>query len=139
MLGGGVIGCETALHLATLGHQVTICAREDSDDLDMADFYDHNNRYMLLKLLKDSPNITIHRGAIPVEVTDDRVRFEQESGEMWISARHIVFAGRIFSNNGLVEAFADNSRVIGIGDCVEPGRIMDAVWGAFETVRTLDS
>ena len=138
IMGGGVIGCETGLYLANHAKQVTICAREDSDYLDMASFYDHNNRTMLLNLLRDNSHIKIHRGAIPVAVENGCAIVEQEDSKIQIPMDSLVFSGRLFSQNEIYQSFENNDHVFSIGDCDEPGRIMDAVWKAFETIRTIE-
>ena len=48
IMGAGVIGCETALYLASQGKKVTLCARQDSAELD-TDIIDIHNREMLLE------------------------------------------------------------------------------------------
>jgi 2-enoate reductase len=137
MMGGGVIGCETAVYLAHQGKQVTICARLDSDDLDM-DTVDHNNRFMLLEMIK-AANIRVLRGAIPVKLEKDGVVVNHNGVEKKISMDSLVFAGRLFSENGLSKSLENISNVISIGDCVKPNTIMDAVWGGFNTVREIEA
>ena len=137
MMGGGVIGCETAVYLAHQGKQVTICARLDSDDLDM-DTVDHNNRFMLLEMIK-AANIRVLRGAIPVKLEKDGVVVNHNGVEKKISMDSLVFAGRLFSENGLSKSLENLSNVISIGDCVKPNTIMDAVWGGFNTVRDIEA
>ena len=41
------------------------------------------------------------------------------------------------SQNELYESLEDTENVTPIGDCVDSGRIMDAVWGGFNTVREI--
>jgi 2-enoate reductase len=140
IMGAGVIGCETAVYLADRGKKITLCAREDSDDLDMANYYDHNNRFMLLNMVNDHPDITVLRGVIPIKLESDHVLAtrEQDESEITLPMDSLVFSGRFFSKNSLPESLAELDNVTSIGDCVEPGRIMEAVWGAFNTVREID-
>jgi len=136
MMGGGVIACETAVYLAHQGKQVTICARLDSDDLDM-DTVDHNNRFMLLEMIK-AANIRVLRGTIPVKLGKNGVVADHSGVEKKIPMDSLVFAGRLFSENELSKSLEKISNVISIGDCVKPNTIMDAVWGAFNTVREIE-
>lgn len=136
IMGGGVIGCETGLYLARKGRQVTICARQDSDELDM-DTVDHNNRFMLLAMLKDA-GITVLRATIPVRLEDACVVADQQGVEKRIAMDSLVFAGRLFPKNDLGKSLGDMPHVISIGDCVESGTIMDAVWAGFKAVREIE-
>ena len=136
IMGGGVIACETAVYLAHQGKQVTICARLDSDDLDM-DTVDHNNRFMLLEMIK-AANIRVLRGTIPVKLGKNGVVADHSGVEKKIPMDSLVFAGRLFSENELSKSLEKINNVISIGDCVKPNTIMDAVWGAFNTVREIE-
>ncbi len=135
--GGGVIACETGIYLARMGKQVTLCAREDSDDLDMEGFYDHNNRLMLLQMVKDA-DITVLRGTIPQKLENDCVVADQNGSEIKIPFECLVFAGRRFPKSELSESLKDLNNIVSIGDCAETGRIMEAVWGAFNKVKEIE-
>ncbi len=136
IMGGGLVACETALHLSRKGKKVTLCSREDDEHLD-TDIVDHNNRDMLFQMLNSS-DINILRGAIPTEFTDNVVLAEHDGAQTRIETDHLVFAGRQFPNNELVKLFADETNVFSAGDCVEPNTIMDAVWGCFHAIRNID-
>lgn len=136
IMGGGVIACEVGLYLAMNGKQVTICARQDLEELDM-DTVDHNNRFMLLNMIKDA-KITVLRGTIPVRLEPGFVIADRKGVEMQIPMDTLVFAGRMFPKTELREQLAGMSQVIAVGDCVKPGTLMDAVWGAFHAIRELE-
>ena len=137
VMGGGVIGCETALYLARQGKQVTISTRRNADAL-AADLYDHNNRDLLLLMIKDA-NINVLSGTVPVKLENDGVVVDQNGVEKKISVDSLVFAGRFIPKNDLGGSLGNTSgNVFSVGDCVEPGRIMDAVWGSFKAVREIE-
>lgn len=136
VMGGGVIGCETAVYLAQQGKQVDLCARMDADDLDM-DTIDHNNRFMLLKIIQETPAITVHRGTIPVRLDNGGVEVEQKGEKKKMLMDSLVFAGPLFPKNQLGKSLENTANVFSIGDCTEPSTIMEAVWAAFKTVREL--
>jgi len=138
IMGAGVIGCETALYLARQGRQVTLCARQDSPELD-TDIVDIHNREMLLRMICEEKNITVLRGTIPLRLDRDGVVADQLGVEKKIPADSLVFAGRLFPHNGLSKALANTPHVISIGDCIQPGSIMEAVWGGFNTVREIEA
>jgi 2-enoate reductase len=137
MMGAGVIGCETAFDLARKGKKVTLCARMDLPELDI-NMVDHHNREMLVKMLEEEENITIMRGAIPLRLENNSVIVEQNKEEKKIGMDSLVFAGRLFPINDLSESLKEETNVINIGDCVEAGTIMDAVWGGFNAVSALE-
>lgn len=137
MMGAGVIGCETAVYLAGQGKHISLCARLDAEELD-TNMLDLHNRSMLLRMV-NHPNITVLRGTIPTEMENGGVVADQQGSKIRIEADSLVFAGRMFSENTLSEALRDKSNVISIGDCTEPGSIMDAVWGGFNAVRKIET
>ena len=138
VIGGGVIGCETALYLARKGKQVTISTRRDADAL-AADLYDHNNRDMLLLMIK-AATISVLSGTVPIKLENDGVVVNQKGAEKKIVVDSVVFAGRLIPENGLSKSLENTSgTVFSVGDCVTPGRIMDAVWGSFKAVREIET
>ena len=76
---------------------------------------------------------------MPVRLETDGVVVEQEGTEKKLPVDSLVYAGRMVSHNELSESLKNETNVFSIGDCVKPDRIMDAVWGAFETVREIES
>ncbi len=136
VMGGGIMGTETALYLARQGKQVTITTRRDAEEL-ARELFDHNNRDTLLRLVK-SADINVLSGAIPVKLENDGVVIDQKGSEKKLSVDSVVYAGRLTSQKELYESLQDTANVFRVGDCVEPGRIMDAVWGGFNTVREIE-
>jgi 2-enoate reductase len=136
VMGGGIIGCETAIYLVQQGKQVTLSTRGDADAL-ASDHFDHNNREMLLLMIK-AASINVLPGTFPVRLEKDGVVARQNGTEKKIAVDSLVFAGRFISENSLSTAIGNRQNIFSIGDCVEPGRIMDAVWGAFKVVREIE-
>jgi 2-enoate reductase len=136
VMGGGVIGCETALYLARRGKQVTISTRRDESAL-AEDLYDHNNHDVLLMMLK-AADITVLANTIPAKVENDGVVVTINGAETKIPVDSLVFSGRMMPNNALSTSLADMNNVYSVGDCVTPERIMEAVWTAFKTVREIE-
>lgn len=136
VIGGGIMGTETALYLAQQGRAVTIITRRAADQL-AVELFDHNNRLMLLRMVQ-AADITVCADAKPQRLERDGVVVKHEGAEKKISGDGFVFAGRMISVNTLsVELAKSGKKIISIGDCVKPARIMDAVWGAFHAVREL--
>lgn len=138
IMGAGVTGCETALYLARRGKQVTLCARQDAAELD-TDILDIHNREMLLRMIREEKNITVLRGTIPLRLDGSGVVAEQLGAEKRIPMDSLVFSGRLFAQTELCRSFENAPNVKSIGDCREPGTIMEAVWGGFNTVREIEN
>ena len=136
VMGGGVIGCETALYLAREGKEVTISTRREKSQL-AEDLYDHNNHDVLIMMM-EAIDIKVLSETVPVRVEDDGVVVEQGGSEKKIPVDSLVFSGRMIPENGLSKALEDMSNVFSVGDCVNPERIMEAVWTAFKTVREIE-
>ena len=137
VMGGGVIGCETALYLARRGKRVTISTRRDETAL-AEDLYDHNNHDVLLMMLK-AADITVLANTIPVKVESDGVVISRNGSETKIPIDSLVFAGRMIPENTLSTSLENIPNVYSVGDCVQPERIMEAVWAACKTVREIES
>jgi len=137
VMGGGIMGTEVALYLANLGKQVTITTRREAEEL-ARELFDHNNRDTLLRLVKNA-DITVLSGIVPTRVESDGVVVDDQGSEKKVSVDSVVYAGRLVSQNELYQSFKDMDTVFNIGDSAEPGRIMDAVWGGFETVREIEN
>jgi len=78
------------------------------------------------------------RGTIPLRLNGDSVVADQQGVEKKIPMDSLVFSGRLFSQNELTKSLENTPHVISIGDCKEPGTIMEAVWGGFNAVREIE-
>jgi len=140
VMGGGLVGCETAVYLARRGVQVTLTTRRGADKLG-GDIVDRSNREMLKQMIADS-SIRVMEHTVPVRSGNRSIFAEQDEQEIAIPADSLVFAGRLMPRDGLMkeleEIYANNAgNVFSAGDCVEVGSIMNAVWGSFNAVRTI--
>jgi len=136
VMGGGVIGCETALYLARQGKKVTISTRRVTEAL-AEDLYDHNNREVLLMMIK-AAEINVRSETVPARLRNGNVIVDQKGVEKEIAADSLVFSGRMIPENDLSKSLENISTVFSVGDCVKPERIMEAVWGGFKTVQEIE-
>jgi len=134
MLGGGLVGCETALHLAQKGRKLTIVETLDDIARDMCT----PNRMHLLQLLKDE-KVDILTGSQALEIKDEGVVIADKSGKRSIlSADTVVLALGLKSSDQLSETIRDKvPEVYAIGDCVEPRKVTNAIWEGFRTARLI--
>lgn len=134
VVGGGLIGCETALHLLHNGHEVTITTRREKL-LGDSNFV---NKKMLLMLLKDS-GMPVLTGTLPLRVTHDGLIAKREDKEATITADSVVLSAGMRACNELqAELGGKIPNLFPIGDCVEPRLIINAVWEAFQTIRAIE-
>ncbi len=137
VMGGGLIGCETAVYLARRGKQIMISTRREVDDL-ADNITDRSNREMLLHMI-EAADIKLFPLTVPIRLESDGVIVDQNGVEKKIGVDSIVFAGPLQPRNALAKAL-ENMRdtVFSAGDCVASGEIRDAVWGGFHAVRTIE-
>ncbi len=130
VIGGGLLGLETALFLAETGNLVTVLKRYKTIAPDLEPIY----RDYLLRELKE------HNVSIITEVTVDRitertVRIRDTRGKAReLPAASVVLARNPIPQRALQEELHD-FEVYMIGDCVYPGKIVDAVRAGYITGR----
>jgi 2-enoate reductase len=97
-----------------------------------------SNRTYLEKLLREA-GVKILTGVRVIEVTDDGVIIADNDGKQsTLKADTVVLAMGMSPNNGLFEALEDKiPEVYAIGDCVEPRRVLAAIWEGFRTARLI--
>jgi 2-enoate reductase len=132
VLGGGLVGCETALYLAEQGKRVTIVEILGGVARDVFSI----NRMHLVKLLTDS-GVRIMTETTVTEITDDGVAIVDKDGKSSkLESDSVVLALGLSSSKELEETLKDvvpETHVI--GDCVEPRKVMSAIWEAFRFAR----
>ncbi len=134
VVGGGLVGCETALHLAQKGKNVTIVEMLDSV---MPDVPPANSMH-LLELLADM-DVQILTETKFLEITDKGIAIADKYGKRsTLEADTIVLAMGLRSNEGLLDALRDKvPEVYAIGDCVEPRKVINAIWEGFRIARLI--
>ena len=133
IIGGGLIGCETALHLAQSGRKVTIV--EASDDVARDMF--RANRDHLLILLKEN-NVEILTGSRPLEILNEGVIIDTGGQRNTIAADTVVLALGFKSKDSFQEDLQGKvPEGYAIGDCVEPRKVINAIWEGFRIARLI--
>jgi 2-enoate reductase len=133
--GGGLVGCETAIYLAQKGKRVTIV--EMLEEI-IPDVFEANKQYLFKMLAENGVSVLTNTNL--VRVTDDGavVINQFRRYEAKLMADTIVIALGLKPERGLVKALEGKVKELhAIGDCEGAGRIMDAIWGAFDTTRTI--
>ncbi|MFC1822822.1 FAD-dependent oxidoreductase [Thermodesulfobacteriota bacterium] len=126
--GGGTVGCETALYLATGKNKVIIAEMLDDLALDM----DPINRMELLEKIKDS-NIQVLLGRKLKRIEQGSVILSrQETENEQVKTDLVVLALGSSSKDDLSpELEGKIKEVYTVGDSCEPRKIIDAVYEGF--------
>ena len=140
VVGGGLTGCEAAIHWASLGRHVTLVSRSP----------------ILMKNVRprmpadgspDTHLVLIHRYQIDVRkgcacrsVSENGVYAEDSAGEVFIPADTVINASGVRSDADTVDAFLNCAPYVkAVGDVVRVGMICDAVLSARETIVEINS
>jgi len=137
IVGGGLVGCETALWLAQKGKKVTIV--EMLEDLLMGKIpTPHMNRLMLLDLLRHYHVECITGGRLTA-ITPSAVLYKSKiNEESNLKADTVVLATGQEPDQTLFKALVGRkSDLYLIGDAREARNIMGAVWDAYEVARAV--
>ncbi|MGA2959754.1 MAG: FAD-dependent oxidoreductase [Thermodesulfobacteriota bacterium] len=137
MLGGGLIGCETALWLARQGKKVTIV--ELLHDLLTAGIpVQHMNRLMLLDMLKFC-KVNVFTNTSLSEVTQEgAIVMDRDFGRRNLPADTIVIAAGLKPEQELYRALQGQTpNLFLIGDSRKAQNIMNSVWDAYEVARMI--
>lgn len=131
VIGGGLVGCEQALHIARDGHQVVILEMQE----DLATDCVVTHRENLMHQLNSCDRIQILTGARCTEITDTGVKVDRGGKEETITADTVVLAAGMKADSEQVNQLRTIiPQTYVIGDCNQAGKIMRAVRDAYDAV-----
>jgi 2-enoate reductase len=137
VLGGGLIGCETALWLAQQEKKVALV--EVLNDLMVAGIpVQHMNRLMLLDLLKYY-KVEVLTNTSVVEVMEGGVLLQdRDSRKKEFPADTVVLAVGLKPNRELYQILrGQTANLFFIGDSRKTQNIMGSIWDAYEVARMI--
>ncbi|MGN0563743.1 MAG: FAD-dependent oxidoreductase, partial [Candidatus Heritagella sp.] len=128
ILGGGLIGSESAIYLDSLGKDVTIVEQKDT----LAPDAPYMHKYGM-DLYFEKSRIQIHRNTRAKAVLEEGLLCEDDRGrEVLLEADTILLAAGMRPNQEAVEELRYAApRFFQIGDCVKVGKVYDAVHGGY--------
>ena len=130
ILGGGMVGIETAEFLSEKGCQVTVVTSREGP-AQLATDMEGTTRVLLLERLP-ALKISFLYGAKVVEAGQGRVLVSQGERRQWLEAETLISAQGSQSNRDLHRALeGKGSDVLSIGDCREPRTAKDAIHEGF--------
>jgi len=128
IIGGGLIGCETAEFLSQKGKEVTIIEMLPLIGADIAGF----NRWVILDRLKAS-GIRMETNMKVEEITESGVNVARDEITQFIQADSVVIATGMRSNDDLAKQLEGKiSSLYLAGDCVEPRQVKQAIKEGFD-------
>lgn len=133
VLGGGMVGCESGLHLALRGHEVTIVEMRDK----LAPDANPRHRPILMKLLDE--RTTVRTGLTAKEVTPDGLLCADGDGkEVFLPADTVLCAAGLSPLRDEADALRGTAPIVEvIGDCVKPDIIRGATFRAYHAALDL--
>ncbi|WP_411679381.1 FAD-dependent oxidoreductase [Clostridium thailandense] len=137
VLGGGLVGCETALYLKKMGKEVTIVETMDSLLASNGPSC-FANLGMLLALIKYN-HIDVLTSSKAIKTTDKGVLVNtKDNGEREIETDSVVLAIGYNSNKELYDSLKYEVQDIRLlGDARNVSNIMYAIWDAYEVASRL--
>ena len=134
ILGGGLSGCECAVHLAREGKQVHLVGRRSEVAADA----NVRHRPALLREL-DTQGVVLHTGCTGLQVTAEGLLCRDQSGnEYLIPGETVICAVGQRSRRAAADALLDAAPMVRlIGDCVRPANITAAVYEGYHAALDL--
>lgn len=127
VLGGGLAGCECAVHLGRDGKKVHLIEMRDELAVDA----NIRHRPILMKMVDQYVNV--HTGYQGLRMTQDGVICKDKEGnEVLVPGSSVIVAVGQRANRHTVEALRDCAPVVReIGDCVRPSNITNAMYQGY--------
>lgn len=136
IIGGGLVGFETALWLAQQGKKVSV-VEILPEILGGHGAMPHMNYYMLTDLL-NYHKVDIYTDTKVLKTTSDGVVVETDGTQKVLPAKTVIASIGYKENNMLYEQLKDSEiPVYNIGDSRQVHNIMYAIWNAYELARGL--
>lgn len=135
VLGGGLVGCETALWLAQMGKEVVVV--EKLEEILMGnENLPHAKKMMLIDLF-NCYDIKMYTETSLLEVTEEGVILLNKSFErITLPADTVVLAVGFRPDRDLYNLLRNKiANVFLVGDCRKAMNIMNSIWDAYEVAR----
>jgi 2,4-dienoyl-CoA reductase-like NADH-dependent reductase (Old Yellow Enzyme family)/thioredoxin reductase len=134
VIGGGMVGCETAEFLADKGKQVILIEMLNDIALDVGSLV----RALLLNRIAEK-KITILTKSKVREISTNKVIIEKEDKTEEITGIDtvVIAVGSRHKNELLKSIEGEGIPFYAVGDCVEPRKIMDAIHEGFHVAYNL--
>ena len=140
VIGGGLTGCEAAIHWASLGRKVTLVSRSPALMKNVRPRRPADGSPDTHLMLIHRYRIDVRKGCACRAITDDGVYIAAAAGDVFVPADSVINATGIRTDPEGVNAFAGCAPYVkAIGDVASVGMIGDAVLSAREAVVEFNS
>ena len=128
VIGGGEVGCDTALHLALSGHEVTLIEMQDELAADASTSY----RNELLQQMEANENLRYILNACGTGIGDKVTYTDADGAEQKLEAGTVVIAAGMKPRYDEAMALHDTGdRFVMVGDCSALGNVQKATRTAY--------
>lgn len=128
ILGGGLAGCESAVHLSQEGREVTVVEMTGDAAMDA----NARQRPVLLEMLVGM-NVKIETNMKGIEITGTGLVCRDKAGkERLFEADTIVIAAGLYPLTEVVTGLLDAApEIVQVGDCVKPQKVTEALYRGY--------
>ncbi len=127
IIGGGFAGCELADILAERGKKVTILEESKRLGYDIG----MTTRWVVMMRLRNF-GVRMEKNAKVVEITEKGVKAIVDNSERFFEADTVALTMPLVANDKLARELEGKGWLVhSVGDCAEPGRIMESVAAGF--------
>lgn len=135
VIGGGQVGCETALHLTKLGKNVTILEMQSSLAPDASTT--HRDELMV-ELKKESEKLNIIVSARCISIDLNGITYQKNGENVTLCAESIILSVGMRALTALADSFMGLTKEYAqVGDCVKARTIEEAVREGYFTAVNL--
>ncbi|CAJ1225561.1 2-enoate reductase [Levilactobacillus zymae] len=134
VIGGGLVGCETALDMSAQSDDVTIV--EMLDDILLTADHSKNNDLSLRDHLT-AAGVKIMTGAKIKTITDSSITLSVAGKDTTLPCDTAIIAAGYSSVDDLEGPLADKVDLTVVGDAEKPRKIIDAVHEAYHAIRVM--
>ncbi len=128
VIGGGQVGCETALHLAKLGKKAVIIEMQSA----LAPDASKTHRDEMLVEFQNEPNFSSVLNAKVTGMTKGSVTYEQDGQSVTLQVDRVILAAGMRAKTDLADSFMGKTDFYAeIGDCVRARTVEWATKEAF--------
>ncbi len=132
VIGGGLVGVETAQHIAVHNQTVTIVEMQSELATDM----EGGARHFMLESLKAN-DVASRTDSTVVEIRDNSVVIETGGERQEIPADQVIVAVGSKSNTQLLEEIGDRIPTIVLGDAMLVGKALEGINNAYAQALTI--
>ncbi|MGQ9681389.1 MAG: oxidoreductase [Anaerolineae bacterium] len=132
IVGGGMLGLETAEYLAAQGNRVVVLKRYDTIGRSIEPLY----RDYLSRMLQKHGVEIVTRVEVKALLGEGVLLQDEAREERLVAADWVVLARGANPANKLAQDLASLSPVV-VGDAVQPGKIIDAIRGGFLAAQSI--